>query len=91
MHLLSLISIVDEQLAVVYLPLMPTAFYQELVRRNFKFVEAPEHEFVKSQATNVLATKPGECIMLEGNPITRQRLVEAGCEVQTLSRLRTLV
>ena len=83
LHLLSLISIVDENLAVVYLPLMPTALYQELVKRNFKFVEAPEHEFVKTQATNVLATKPGECIMLEGNPITQQRLVDAGCEVQT--------
>lgn len=83
LHLLSLISIVDEKVAVVYLPLMPTAFYQELVQRNFKFVEAPEHEFIKTQATNVLATKPGECIMLEGNPMTRQRLMDAGCEVQT--------
>jgi N-dimethylarginine dimethylaminohydrolase len=83
LHLLSLISIVDEKLAVVYPPLMPTAFFQELVQRNFRFVEAPEHEFVKTQATNVLATKPGECIMLEGNPITQQRLVDAGCEVQT--------
>ena len=83
LHLLSLISIVDEKLAVVYLPLMPTALYQELVQRNFKFVEAPENEFVKTQATNVLATQPGECIMLQGNPITQQRLVDAGCEVQT--------
>ncbi len=83
LHLLSLISIVDEQLAVVYLPLMPTALFQELVQRHFKFVEAPEHEFSKTQATNVLATKPGECIMLEGNPITQQRLMDAGCEVQT--------
>ena len=83
LHLLSLISIVDEKLAVVYLPLMPTPLYQELTQRNFKFVEAPEHEFIKSQATNVLATKPGECIMLEGNPITQKRLMDAGCEVQT--------
>jgi dimethylargininase len=83
LHLLSLISIVDERLAVVYLPLMPTALYQELMQHNFKFVEAPEQEFIKTQATNVLATKPGECIMLEGNPITQQRLMDAGCEVQT--------
>jgi N-dimethylarginine dimethylaminohydrolase len=83
LHLLSLISIVDEKLAVVYPPLMPVSLWQELSRRGFRFVEAPQHEFEKSQATNVLATKPGECIMLEGNPITQQRLIAAGCEVQT--------
>ena len=83
LHLLSLISIVDEKLAVVYPPLLPVALWQELDRRGFRLVEAPQHEFEKSQATNVLATKPGECIMLEGNPITQQRLIDAGCEVQT--------
>jgi arginine deiminase len=33
--------------------------------------------------TNVLALAPGRCVMLEGNPITQQRLTDAGCEVQT--------
>ena len=32
---------------------------------------------------NVLALAPGRCLMLEGNPITRQRLEEAGCQVMT--------
>lgn len=83
LHLLSLISMVDEKLAVVYPPLMSVPFWQDLQRRGIRFVEAPEDEFVKTQATNVLATAPGECIMLEGNPITQQRLIDAGCEVQT--------
>jgi len=83
LHLLSLISMVDEKLAVVYPPLISVPFWQELQRRNIRFVEAPEDEFMKTQATNVLATAPGECIMLEGNPITQQRLSDAGCEVQT--------
>jgi len=82
LHLLSLISILDEKVAVVYPPLMPVAFYQELQARGFKLIEAPEKEFL-TQATNVLATAPGECIMLEGNPVTRQRLIDAGMEVQT--------
>ena len=83
LHLLSLVSIVDETLAVAYPPLLPVRLWQELVRRGFRLIEAPQHEFEQSQATNVLATKPGECIMLEGNPMTQQRLIEAGCEVQT--------
>lgn len=32
---------------------------------------------------NVLALAPRRCVMLEGNPITRQRLEEAGCRVFT--------
>ncbi|MBX7213198.1 MAG: hypothetical protein K1X39_04210 [Thermoflexales bacterium] len=82
LHLLSLISIVDERLAVMYLPLFPVPLLQALERRGFRWVEVPEPEFL-TQGPNVLATAPGECIMLEGNPITRQRLIDAGCEVQT--------
>lgn len=83
LHLLSLISMVDEKLAVAYPPLMSVPFWQDLQQRGIRFVEAPENEFMRSQATNVLATAPGECIMLAGNPITQQRLIDAGCEVQT--------
>lgn len=32
---------------------------------------------------NVLALRPGRCLMREGNPVTRKRLEEAGCEVMT--------
>lgn len=83
LHLLSLISIVDARLAVVYPPLLPVPFWQELERRGFRLVECPEAEFVATMGTNVLALAPGECLMLEGNPITRARLEAAGCEVQT--------
>jgi arginine deiminase len=33
--------------------------------------------------TNVLALAPRQCLMLAGNPVTKQRLQEAGCRVQT--------
>lgn len=82
LHLLSLISIVDERLAVVYPPLMSVPFWQELRRRGFRLVEVPEQEFL-TMGPNVLALAPGQCLMLEGNPVTRRRLEEAGCEVLT--------
>lgn len=82
LHLLSLISIVDYHLAVVYPPLMAVPFWQELQRRNFKLITIPETEF-PTMGTNVLALAPRKCLMLEGNPITKRLLEEAGCEVMT--------
>src|SRR5215211_359514 len=82
LHLLSLISLVDHNLAVVYPPLLAVSFYQELERRNVLLNEVPEAEFA-TMATNVLALAPGECLMLAGNPITQAQLEAAGCEVLT--------
>jgi N-dimethylarginine dimethylaminohydrolase len=82
LHLLSLISIVDRDLAVVHPPLLSVPFWQLLHRRGFRLIEVPDAEFA-TMGTNVLALAPGECLMLEGNPITRRRLETAGCEVQT--------
>jgi dimethylargininase len=82
LHLLSLISIVDHRLAVVYPPLMAVPFWQELQRRDFQLIEVSDVEFA-TMGTNVLALSPGKCLMLEGNPITRRKLEEAGCEVMT--------
>lgn len=82
LHLMSFISLVDEKLAVVYLPLMPVPFWQYLTEQNFRLVEVPAEEF-EMMATNVLALAPGQCLMLAGNPITQQRLAAAGCEVLT--------
>jgi N-dimethylarginine dimethylaminohydrolase len=82
LHLLSLISLVDHDLAVIYPPLLATPFWQELRRRGLRLVEAPAEEFA-TMGVNVLALAPGECLMLEGNPVTRRRLERAGCEVLT--------
>lgn len=82
LHLMSFISIVDERLAVVYLPLMPVPFWEALLEKGFRLVEVPDEEF-DSMGCNVLATAPGRCVMLEGNPITRDRLTAAGCRVET--------
>jgi N-dimethylarginine dimethylaminohydrolase len=83
LHLLSLISPVDVDLAVAYPPLMPTAFWHELRRRGMRLLEVPEEEFVRTQATNVLTVAPRKCIMLDGSPVTKQLLEMADCEVVT--------
>jgi dimethylargininase len=83
LHLLSLISPLDVDLAVAYPPLLPIALWEELQRRGIRLLEVPEDEFAGTQATNILAVAPRRCIMLDDNPVTRQLLVEADCEVVT--------
>jgi len=83
LHLLSLISPVDEDLAVAYPPLMPTAFWVELRRRGIRLLEVPEEEFLHTQATNVLCVTARRVIMLAGSPVTEGLLEAAGCEVVT--------
>ena len=82
LHLLSLISLVADDLAVVYLPLLAVPFWRLLRDRGIRIVEVPEEEF-PTQGSNVLALAPRKVLMLEGNPVTRRRLEEAGCEVAT--------
>ncbi|MGE0441368.1 MAG: dimethylarginine dimethylaminohydrolase family protein [Gemmatimonadales bacterium] len=82
LHLMSLISMVDRDLAVAYPALLPVSFMQRLERMGIALVEVPEAEFA-TMGTNVLATGPRRCVMLEGNPITRARLEAAGCTVAT--------
>jgi len=82
LHLLSLISIVDHDLAVIYPPLVPVPFWRLLNDRGLRLVEVPEEEF-PTMGPNVLALAPRKCLMLEGNPVTRDRLEREGCEVLT--------
>ncbi|MEQ9413096.1 MAG: arginine deiminase family protein [Cyclobacteriaceae bacterium] len=79
-HLMSILSPVDKNLAVVYSPLMPIVFRNELLHRGFELVEVPDEEF-ESMGCNVLATAPKRCLLVKGNPKTREGLVKAGCEV----------
>ena len=79
-HLMSILSPVDTQLAVVYSPLMPILFRNLLLNRGYRLVEVPEEEF-ETMGCNVLALAPGECLMVEGNPGTENLLEKAGCKV----------
>ncbi len=79
-HLMSVLSPVDTNLAVVYSPLIPIVFRNELIARGYELVEVPDEEF-DSMGCNVLALAPRVCLMVKGNPITKSRLEKAGCQV----------
>jgi N-dimethylarginine dimethylaminohydrolase len=79
-HLMSVLSPIDKDLAVVYSPLMSIAFRNTLLDRGFSFVEVPDSEW-DSMGCNVLALAPREVVIVKGNPVTKQRLEQAGCTV----------
>ena len=80
MHLMSLISPVDRNLAVVYSPLLPVPFRELLLHRGVELVEVPDEEFA-TMGGNVLALAPRRCLMVAGNPRTRAALEQAGADV----------
>lgn len=82
LHLLSLISIVDHDLAVVYESWLPVALWQLLQARAFRLISVPEQEW-STMGPNVLALAPGQCLLLQENQITKARLEAAGCQVYT--------
>lgn len=79
-HLMSILSPLDHDLALVYSPLLPVVFRLQLLTRGFEFVEVPDGEF-ETMACNVLAVAPRQCVALAGNPETRRRLEKAGVVV----------
>ena len=84
MHLLSLISPLADDLALVYLPLMPVRLVELLEERGIGLVEVPDEEF-DSMGCNVLALGRRRALALDGNPETRRRLEAAGFEVLVYS------
>lgn len=80
MHLMSLISPVDYNLAVVYSRLLPVPFREWLLEREIELVEVPDSEF-GTMAANILALGPRRCLMLSGNPLTKEMLEKKGIEV----------
>ena len=79
-HLMSILSPVDVNLAVVYSPLMPIVFRNLLLQKGYQLVEVPDDEF-ESMGCNVLALAPRVCLMVAGNPKTKMALENAGCKV----------
>jgi dimethylargininase len=81
-HLLSFLSILDEDLVVASLPHLPVRLVELLRARDIRFVEVPADEF-DSMGPNVLALGPRIALALEGNPETRRRMEAAGVDVRT--------
>ncbi len=79
-HLMSIFSPIDKDLAVVYSPLMPIVFRNELFTRGYQLIEVPEEEF-ETMGCNVLAIAPRQCLIVKGNNVTKDRMVGAGCMI----------
>jgi dimethylargininase len=82
-HLLSVVSPVADDLAVVFLPLLPVGLWELLKELGVRLVEVPEQEY-PTLGCNVLAVRPGVVIVADGNPVTRRALEAAGCEVHSI-------
>jgi dimethylargininase len=80
MHLMTFISPLDHDLALVYPRIVPVRLLRLLASRGIALVEVPEEEF-ESQGPNVLALGPRRALALDGNPETRRRMERAGVEV----------
>jgi N-dimethylarginine dimethylaminohydrolase len=82
-HLLSVVSPVADDLAVVFLPLLPVGLWELLGELGIRLIEVPEEEY-PTLGCNVLAVRPGVVIVADGNPVARRRLEAAGCEVHAI-------
>jgi N-dimethylarginine dimethylaminohydrolase len=81
LHLMSIISPLDKDLALIYKPLMPDTFVNWLNDLGIKFVEVPDAEY-RMMGCNVLATSPRSVIMLKDLPEVRLELEKAGCKIR---------
>ena len=82
-HLLSVISPVAADVAVVFLPLLPVGLWELLGELGVRLVEVPEEEY-PTLGCNVLAVRPGVVVVADGNAVTRRGLEAAGCEVHAI-------
>ncbi len=85
LHLMSVVSVLDDDLALVHPPLMPTALYQRMLDMGYTLLEAPAEEFDASLGLNlnVLATAPRQVIAIDGFDGTLALMRDAGCAVST--------
>ena len=80
MHLMSFVSPLDRDLALVYPRIAPVRLMHLLKERGLELVEVPDAEFA-TQGPNVLALGPRHALALDGNPETRRRMERAGVDV----------
>lgn len=86
LHLMSIISPLDRDLALIYRPFMPAQFIAWLEQLGVAFIDVPEQEYA-IMGCNVLAIAPRTTIMLENLPAVKHGLEDAGCTVATYKGL----
>jgi N-dimethylarginine dimethylaminohydrolase len=82
LHLMSLISLLDERTALVDLPWLAVETVELLKARGFKFIEI-DHSERETLACNVLALGNNRLLAIEENHKTNARLRQAGFDVRT--------
>ena len=82
LHLMSVVSPVREDLAVVYERLAPVPLLQALRARGIETVSVPEEDYA-SLGCNILTIRPGEVVLAEGNDATAELLHNHGVTVHT--------
>jgi dimethylargininase len=80
LHLMSVISMLDRDLALVYPPLAPVRLLELLAERGIRTIEVPDEEF-DTLGPNVLALEPRVALAADGNPKTRRRMERSGVAV----------
>lgn len=84
LHLQSVISLLDHDLALVHRRPLPQPLFAMLEARGFELLDVPEEEYDRLGG-NVLALAPRRVLMLSGLPRTQDRLRAAGCDVSTFA------
>jgi N-dimethylarginine dimethylaminohydrolase len=82
LHLMSLISLLDEHTALVDLPWLAVEIVELLKARGYRFIEI-DHSERETLACNVLALGEKRLLALEENPKTNAKLCAAGFDVRT--------
>jgi N-dimethylarginine dimethylaminohydrolase len=80
LHLMSVLSPVAPDLAVVYEPLAPVRLLELLRERGISWLRVGDTE-VLTQGANILAVAPRVVVLAAGNPEIESRLRAAGVEV----------
>ena len=81
LHLMSIISPLDKDLAVIYKPFIPESFLNWLAKLGIEFIEVSEAEY-PLMGCNILATAPRSIIMLKDLPVIKNKLEKTGCKVR---------
>ncbi len=82
LHLMSLISLLDERTALVDLPCLAVETVELLQSRGFQFIEI-DHSERDTLACNVLALGTNRLLAIEENGKTNERMRQAGFDVRT--------
>jgi N-dimethylarginine dimethylaminohydrolase len=80
LHLLTVVSPIANDLALVFEPLCPVPLLEALAERGIRLLHCDPDE-LELQGCNVLAVRPGVLVMADTAPRTRRTLEQAGCEV----------